>query len=366
VSDAAGHSVKATAGVTVSPALGATAGATPSSGQAPLTVSLSATPSGGRAPYTYSWNFGDASAASSSQNPTHVYANPGTFVGTVTITDANGRSAAASAPAVTVTPAPLAAYATASPSIGDAPLATSLTAFASGGTAPFTYAWALGDGGTSTQQNPSHTFGAGTYTVTLTITDSATKTASATVHVTVYPALVADVTVTPVTGTSPLLVNLSAAASGGLAPYVYSWVMGDGSTATGPTASHAYAAGTFDPILTIHDAAGGSWTGVVARIDAAAPAPSGDGGTTGGSSGVPPASSSGTQPVETPTATPSASPAASPSASPGAQPSSTAAGGSTPPGGSGDTPPLLIVVGSLLASGVGGLLFVEWRRRRGL
>jgi hypothetical protein len=42
------------------------------------------------------------------------------------------------------------------------------------GQPPFTYAWKFGDGGTSTQQNPTHTYSnAGTYTYNLTVTDNA-------------------------------------------------------------------------------------------------------------------------------------------------------------------------------------------------
>jgi PKD repeat protein len=52
------------------------------------------------------------------------------------------------------------------------------TGTATGGTPPYTWAWEFGDGGTSTQQNPTHTYTtAGLYTVTLTVTDSASVTA---------------------------------------------------------------------------------------------------------------------------------------------------------------------------------------------
>ena len=69
------------------------------------------------------------------------------------------------------------ATATASPASGDAPLSVTFGGSATGGTSPYTYAWAFGDGGTSTAQNPTHNYtAAGTYTATLTVTDSAAAT----------------------------------------------------------------------------------------------------------------------------------------------------------------------------------------------
>src|SRR5262249_56651075 len=51
--------------------LSATASATPTTGNAPLSVSFTGSASGGTAPYSYSWNFGDGSATSPPQNPSH-------------------------------------------------------------------------------------------------------------------------------------------------------------------------------------------------------------------------------------------------------------------------------------------------------
>lgn len=65
--------------------------------------------------------------------------------------------------------------------VGGAGLSYSFTSTSSGAT---TYAWAFGDGGTSIQQNPSHTYAAGNYTVTLVVTNdcgSDTTTQSVTV-----------------------------------------------------------------------------------------------------------------------------------------------------------------------------------------
>src|SRR4029453_2816048 len=68
---------------------------------------------------------------------------------------------------------PPTAVANATPTIGTAPLAvtfSSLGSFDPDGQ-PLSYSWSFGDGGTSTQQHPTHTYGAaGVYTATLTLT----------------------------------------------------------------------------------------------------------------------------------------------------------------------------------------------------
>jgi PKD repeat protein len=262
---------------------------------------------------------------------------------------------------VTVTPAPLGVTASASPTTGDAPLLATLTAHPTGGTAPFSYAWTLGDGSTSTQAGFSHTYGAGLYTIGLTITDAVAKTAYTTIYLTVYPSLSVTTTAAPVAGNAPLQVAFTATASGGLAPFTYIWQFGDGTSGAGGGTVHSYGSGTFDAAVTVHDAAGGAWTGTVASISAAAPASSSSGGGTGGGT---PGSSSGAQPPTSPPSTQTPAPSASPSA--GTSPSPTPAG-TTAPRGSGDGgngPLLLTILGSVLATGVGGSLFAMWRRRR--
>src|SRR5207253_2583629 len=161
-------------------------------------VNLSSSPSGGTTPYSYSWDFGDASALGTTQNPSHLYAAAGSYTAAVTLTDAAGHSVKGSV-VVVVSPA-LSATAGASPTTGEAPLPTTLSGFATGGTAPFTYAWDLGDGSTSTQQTFSHTYSAGSYTIALTIHDAAGLSASVTtLRITVYSTLVGSTSATPIT-----------------------------------------------------------------------------------------------------------------------------------------------------------------------
>src|SRR5262249_1402835 len=86
--------------------LTATASATPTSGQVPLTVAFTATASGGTAPYSYSWNFGDGSATSTVQNPSHTYNTAGTYTATLTVTDSSAPVKTATS-SVTITASPI-------------------------------------------------------------------------------------------------------------------------------------------------------------------------------------------------------------------------------------------------------------------
>lgn len=85
--------------------LTATAAGTPTSGNAPLNVSFTGSASGGTAPYSYSWNFGDGSAASTAQNPSHTYSKAGNYTATLTVTDSAAPAhTASSTVAISATP----------------------------------------------------------------------------------------------------------------------------------------------------------------------------------------------------------------------------------------------------------------------
>jgi len=140
------------------------------------TVSFTDQTTGGEMPYTYAWDFGDG-GSSTSQNPSHTYTAAGSFDVTLTVTDAQDPPVQDSQTyTVHVWASPVASF-TASPMSGAAPLAVTFTdtstAGAPNGGAITGWSWDFGDGGTSTAQNPSHTFTAvGTYTVKLTVTDA--------------------------------------------------------------------------------------------------------------------------------------------------------------------------------------------------
>ena len=79
--------------------LASTAGSTPLSGKAPLTVNFSSDGSldfGGGTIVGWLWDFGDGSPTSALANPTHVYALPGTYTATLTVTDDQGGQSSSS------------------------------------------------------------------------------------------------------------------------------------------------------------------------------------------------------------------------------------------------------------------------------
>ncbi|WP_448621152.1 PKD domain-containing protein [Geodermatophilus sp. URMC 65] len=135
------------------------------------------------------------------------------------------------------------------------------------------HAWDFGDGSTGTGATASHTYAAaGTYTVKLTVTDAAGATGTVSRAVTVsaptapeQPANTAP-TAAFTSAVSGLAVSVDGSGSRDAEGPVasHAWDFGDGSTGTGATASHTYAAGgTYTVKLTVTDAAGA--TGTVSR-----------------------------------------------------------------------------------------------------
>ena len=237
--------------------LGADADASPRSGEAPVTVNFSAEAWGGNSPYTYRWTFGDG-GSSTQQNPSHTYSQPGTYTARLTVTDQDSEQETDSL-SITVSAVPsLSAGIVASPTSGEAPLAVSFTGSASGGTPPYSFAWAFGDGSSSTQQNPSHTYSqAGTYQAVLTVTDSRSNqdTSSLSINVSAPTAqLTASAGASPLSGTAPLAVIFSGSVAGGNPPSSYNWTFGDGGSSAQQNPSHTYSqSGTYQAVLTVTD-----------------------------------------------------------------------------------------------------------------
>jgi len=144
---------------------------TPTSGYAPLAVNF--TDASTNSPTSWAWTFGDG-GTSTAQNPSHIYTVAGTYTVTLTATNAYGSDGETKTGYITVTTAPtdppVAAF-SGTPTSGTIPFTVVFTDASTNG--PTSWAWDFGDGGTSTAQNPSHSYTvAGTYTVTLTATNA--------------------------------------------------------------------------------------------------------------------------------------------------------------------------------------------------
>ncbi|WP_111308290.1 gliding motility-associated C-terminal domain-containing protein [Confluentibacter sediminis] len=195
--------------------------------------SATASATGGTAPYTYLWDNGATTASITGLSA-------GTYK--VTVTDDNGCTATASA---TITePTILVAS-----SIVDANVSCngesngSATASATGGTAPYTYSW---DNGATTASIMG--LSGGTYKVTVTDDNGCTAISSVTITEPTT-ALVASSVVNANVSCSGSDGSATASATGGTAPYTYSWD-NDATTATITEVE----AGTY--ICTIMDANG--------------------------------------------------------------------------------------------------------------
>jgi PKD repeat protein len=138
---------------------------------------------GGNGEYHFTWDFGDNKGTSNEQNPTHVYDAADTYTVTLTVTS-GGETATDTAEVVVNDIDELLVDISDGNSI--AGVETMFAASVTGGTSPYTYEWIFGDGTTSSEVRPSHTYDAvGEYTVTVTVTDNNdnSKSDSATVTV---------------------------------------------------------------------------------------------------------------------------------------------------------------------------------------
>ncbi|MDE0961313.1 MAG: S8 family serine peptidase, partial [Planctomycetota bacterium] len=130
--------------------------ATPTSGTVGMTVVFSDI-SGGGAASSWSWNFGDGSAISTQQNPSHTYTVAGSYAVSLTVTGAGGSDSLSRPGYITVAElAPVADF-SATPTSGTVGMTVAFSDLSSGGPSS-SWSWNFGDGSAiSTQQNPSHT-----------------------------------------------------------------------------------------------------------------------------------------------------------------------------------------------------------------
>ena len=202
---------------------------------------------------SWSWTFGDG-ASSPTENPSHTYATPGTYSVSLRVDGNCGSDEIASE--VTVLEPPVAEFSVSSTEVC-AGVPVTFTE-SSTGVGLDSFAWTFGDGGTSNEPNPQHTYDApGSYPVMLIVggtcgADTETKPA----YITVRARPVASFEATPPSvclGTAIAFNNIS----GGVGGETFLWEFGDNETSTEESPTYTYAAaGTYRVRLTITDRCG--------------------------------------------------------------------------------------------------------------
>ncbi|SFT84890.1 gliding motility-associated C-terminal domain-containing protein [Algoriphagus locisalis] len=214
------------------------------------------------------WEFGDG-RTSSAQHPIHSYTSFGDF--TVRLTASNSETGCSSIMEKVISFQPLSADFTANTTFGCGPLTVDFEDLSQGAT---TWTWDFGDGTTSTEQNPSHTYqSSGRFTVTLSVNRGSRCTDTRTIsnYIQVLGPEV-EFTSDETEGCGPLTVSFTDQTSAS-APFIsFAWDFGDGQTSNQQNPTHTYAnAGIFTVSLTVRDLDGCSRTLTKAdliRVDA--------------------------------------------------------------------------------------------------
>jgi YVTN family beta-propeller protein len=228
--------------------------ASPVSGDKPLKVDFTDTSTGNI--NSWDWEFGDG-VHSNARNPTHTYGAYGSYTVSLRVmnTSTESQNTTIKSQYINVI-APLVADFVTNVTTGSAPLSVQFTDKSSG--KPTSWFWNFGDGATSTEKNPKHTYSkAGKYTVSFTVTNAFGKdTDEETDYITVTPPkkLVADFSAN--TLYAPLTVAFTDKSTGN--PTKWAWDFGDKSVrikTQNPT--HQYSkGGTYTVKLTVTNAAG--------------------------------------------------------------------------------------------------------------
>ncbi|MCM2270965.1 MAG: PKD domain-containing protein, partial [candidate division Zixibacteria bacterium] len=209
---------------------------TPTSGEAPLSVDFTSTSTGSIT--FYEWDFGDGDS-SGLQNPTHIYSVPGVYDVRLKVTGLGGADSSTVPDYITVNiPRPVAQF-TLNPDSGLAPLDVQFTNTSTGTIT--SYAWDFGDGATTLQENPFHSYEQpGIYDVRLIVSGpGGTDTSFCVACVTVIaPPPVAAFDAAPTSGVAPLNVQFNNLSTGTIT--TYEWDFGDGDSASVRNPGHTY------------------------------------------------------------------------------------------------------------------------------
>ncbi|QQL50607.1 gliding motility-associated C-terminal domain-containing protein [Mucilaginibacter ginkgonis] len=211
---------------------------------------------------TYDWDFGDGSLHGTEQNPVHTYATSGDYKVVLSVTSSTGCSNVSAPQAVHISKKPKADFSYSSPDCNNVSIAFKDASVDPEGNKIISWNWNFGDGSTSTDQNPVHTYAKdSTYLVKLVVAnDKACQGDTTTKNLVIHPTPVADFTAPDIclNDGKEQFTNTSDFKGDPQTGFAYQWTFGDkfataannASTAKDP--QHAYTkAGTYTVTLVI-------------------------------------------------------------------------------------------------------------------
>lgn len=218
---------------------------------APFSVTFSNTAAGATG---YTWNFGDSTPVSTLSNPTHTYTTAGSYTVSLGVTNAAGCTNTQTMTNYITIGGPHASFSVDS-FHGCAPLTDGFTNTSTSSSPITGYQWFFGDGGGSTNANPTHTFNStGSYMVYLVVTNAAgcKDTAYASDSVIVGNTLQPEFIAAPLVQCIDQTVNFTNQTQGATGQTHYLWNFGDGQTSTLTNPTHTYSdTGTYNITLTV-------------------------------------------------------------------------------------------------------------------
>lgn len=204
----------------------------------PVTFTNISTPT----PTSVLWDFGDATT-STTLSPVKTYTATGTY--TIKLKAWLNGCVDSTIFIFSVYPKPTAAFTGTNRNACQPPLTVSFT---NTSTAPATYLWDFGDGGTSTLQNPNHTYTTyGSFHVKLIVTNFVGCTDSLVLndYVKILPPD-ASINNLPQSNCAPLTWTFSSTVNSPDPVVSYFWELGDGNTSTLPNPTNTYNTGSYD------------------------------------------------------------------------------------------------------------------------
>jgi len=212
---------------------------------------------------SWSWDFGDGET-SAEQHPSHTYQTADTFNVSLTVTGPGGEDTMTRENYIRISDPPPVADFTADTTQGQWPFDVSFSDLSNGPVS--TWLWDFGDGSTSTEQNPSHTYqDADTLNVTLIATGpGGADTLMRENYIKVSePPPTANFTADTTRGLYPLNVQFSDLSTGPI--FVWLWDFGDGNTSIEQNPSNTYS--TIDSFTVALTAIGPGGVDVLTRLD---------------------------------------------------------------------------------------------------